>query len=49
MTTVEADAVLFVVLVSGVVVVTTTTFVFVPVALTVALIVIATDAPARGS
>jgi len=43
--TVEADAVLFVVLVSGVVVVAITTLVFVPVALTVALTVIATDAP----
>ncbi len=44
-TTVEAEAVLFVVLVSGVVVVAITTLVFVPVALTVALTVIAIDAP----
>ena len=44
-TIVEAEAVLFVVVVSGVVVVTITTFVFVPVALTVALTVIAIDAP----
>src|SRR3954449_13522252 len=44
-TIVEAEAVLLVVLVSGVVVVTITTFVFVPVAFTVALTVMATDAP----
>ena len=45
-TSVEAEAVLLSVLVSGVVVLTMTLFTFVPVALTVALTVIETDAPA---
>ena len=45
-TTVGADAVLLPLSVSGVAVVTVTTFVFVPVSLTVALTVIETEAPA---